>query len=72
MLALLGFLGLTNIHAMNGLKNFFNLCINFVAAGYFILRGAVFMEYWRSLGIMSGMAVLLFCVCALRFRKKIG
>lgn len=41
MLALLGFLGLTDIHAMNGLKNFFNLCINSVAAAYFILRGAV-------------------------------
>jgi uncharacterized membrane protein YfcA len=41
MLALLGFLGLTDIHAMNGLKNFFNLCINGVAAAYFVLRGAV-------------------------------
>ena len=41
MLALLGFLGLTDIHAMNGLKNFFGLCINSVAAGYFILQGAV-------------------------------
>lgn len=41
MLALLGFLGLTDIHAMNGLKNFFNLCINSVAAGYFVLKGAV-------------------------------
>ena len=41
MLALLGFLGLSDIHAMNGLKNFFNLCINTVAAIYFILRGAV-------------------------------
>ena len=41
MLALLGFLGLSDIHAMNGLKNFFNLCINVVAAGYFILKGAV-------------------------------
>ena len=37
-----------------------------------ILRGANFFEYWQSLAIMSGMAVLLFCVCALRFRKKIG
>jgi ABC-2 type transport system permease protein len=37
-----------------------------------ILRGATFIEYWQSLAIMSGMAVLLFCVCALRFRKKIG
>jgi len=41
MLALLGFLGLTDIHAMNGLKNFFGLCINGVAAGYFIAKGAV-------------------------------
>jgi ABC-type multidrug transport system permease subunit len=37
-----------------------------------ILRGASFLEYWPALGIMSAMAVLLFCVCALRFRKKIG
>jgi len=37
-----------------------------------ILRGATFLEYWPALGIMSGMAVFLFCVCALRFRKKIG
>ncbi|MEP6698454.1 MAG: ABC transporter permease [Verrucomicrobiota bacterium] len=37
-----------------------------------ILRGATFLEYWPSLAIMSVMAVLLFCVCALRFRKKIG
>ena len=37
-----------------------------------ILRGASFLEYWPSLGIMSVMAVFLFCVCALRFRKKIG
>ena len=37
-----------------------------------ILRGATFVEYWESLAILSGMALLLFCVCALRFRKKIG
>lgn len=41
MLVILGFLGLEDIHAMNGLKNFFGICINSVAAGYFILRGAV-------------------------------
>ncbi len=41
MLAVLGFLGLTNIFAMNGLKNFFGFCINSVAATYFIVRGAV-------------------------------
>jgi ABC-2 type transport system permease protein len=37
-----------------------------------ILRGATFLEYWPSLGIMTAMAVLLFAVCALRFRKKLG
>ncbi|MBA3386677.1 MAG: ABC transporter permease [Chthoniobacterales bacterium] len=37
-----------------------------------ILRGATFLEYWQSLAIMTAMAVLLFSVCALRFRKKIG
>jgi ABC-2 type transport system permease protein len=37
-----------------------------------ILRGASFFEYWPALGILSIMAVLLFCVCSLRFRKKIG
>ena len=37
-----------------------------------ILRGATFFEYAPSLGILAGMAVLLFVVCALRFRKKIG
>jgi uncharacterized membrane protein YfcA len=41
MLAVLGFLGLSDIHAANGIKNFFGLCINGVAAGWFILRGAV-------------------------------
>jgi ABC-type multidrug transport system permease subunit len=37
-----------------------------------ILRCASFLEYWPALGIMSVMVVLLFCICALRFRKKIG
>src|SRR3954451_12131006 len=36
------------------------------------LRGANFFEYWQSLAVMTGMAAFLFCVCALRFRKKIG
>lgn len=41
MLALLGFLGLSDIHAMNGLKAFFNFTINSVAAVWFVIRGAV-------------------------------
>jgi uncharacterized membrane protein YfcA len=41
MLALLGWLGVANIHAANGLKNFFGFCINSVAAVYFVAQGAV-------------------------------
>lgn len=41
MLVILGTLGLEDIHAMNGLKNFFGICINGVAAAIFIARGAV-------------------------------
>ena len=41
MLAVLGLLGLTDIHHMNGLKNFFAVCINIVASAYFIVSGAI-------------------------------
>lgn len=37
-----------------------------------ILRGAYFFEYWQNLAILTGMAFALFCICALRFRKKIA
>jgi uncharacterized membrane protein YfcA len=55
MLAVLGFLGLSDIHAANGLKNFFAMCINGVAAAYFIIRGAV---DWPVAGIMVAGAIL--------------
>lgn len=45
MLAALGLLGLTDIHQMNGLKNFFAVCINIVAAAYFIAAGRVEWPY---------------------------
>ena len=41
MLATLGFSGLTNIHRMNGLKNWGALCINAVAAVTFVVEGLV-------------------------------
>ncbi|HEU4563824.1 MAG TPA: sulfite exporter TauE/SafE family protein, partial [Gemmatimonadaceae bacterium] len=41
MLAALGFMGLTNIHRMNGLKNWGGLCANAVAAGIFAFSGIV-------------------------------
>jgi ABC-2 type transport system permease protein len=37
-----------------------------------ILRGAHFFEYWPNLAILIVMSILLFVLCALRFRKKIG
>lgn len=37
-----------------------------------ILRGAHFTEDRQNLVILMGISVLLFCVCALRFRSKIG
>jgi uncharacterized membrane protein YfcA len=41
MLAALGLMGLTNIHRMNGLKNWGGLCMNLVAAAIFVMRGIV-------------------------------
>ncbi len=41
MLAALGLLGLTDMHQMNGLKNFLAFSINATAAVYFALSGAV-------------------------------
>lgn len=55
MLALLGLLGLSDIHAMNGLKNFFNLCINLIAAALFVSRGAV---VWPVALVMIPCAIL--------------
>ena len=52
MLAVLGFLGQTDIHAANGLKNFFAMCINGVAAAYFVVRGAV--DWPAALVLMVG------------------
>jgi uncharacterized membrane protein YfcA len=45
MLAALALMGLTDIHQMNGLKNFFAVCINIVAAAYFIASGRVAWGY---------------------------
>jgi uncharacterized protein len=41
MLAALGFMGLRNIHRMNGLKNWGGLCMNFVAAVAFAFSALV-------------------------------
>jgi uncharacterized protein len=68
MLAVLGFLGLSDIHASNGLKNFFAMCINGVAAGYFILRGAV---DWHAAVIMVAGSIVGGYAGA-RFARRLG
>ena len=55
MLAALGFLGLTNIHRMNGMKNFAAVCINGVAALTFIFGGQV---HWPLALLMMAGAIL--------------
>ncbi len=68
MLAVLGFLGLSDIHAANGIKNFFGMCMNGVAAGYFIARGAV---DWPAALVMIGGAIAGGYAGA-RFARSIG
>jgi uncharacterized protein len=50
MLAALGIIGLSDIHQMNGLKNLLALCINGVAAMYFVSKG---MVYWPDVIVMA-------------------
>ena len=50
MLATLGFIGLSDIHQMNALKNVLGSLINIVAAITFICRGLV---DWPKVGIMT-------------------
>jgi len=56
MLAAFGFLGFTNIHHANGLKNLNALCINGIAAVIFIARGLVDwrLALWMALGAILG------------------
>jgi uncharacterized membrane protein YfcA len=68
MLAVLGFLGLQDIHAMNGLKNFFTLGINGVAAAYFIYRGVV--NWPAALLIILGSTIGGYA--GARFARRIG
>lgn len=49
ILATLGVFGLTDLHAMNGLKTLVSGCLNAVAVGAFIVGGAV---YWNEALIM--------------------
>lgn len=55
MLAAFGFLGFTNIHHMNALKNLNGMCINGIAAGLFIAKNLV---DWRLALLMAAGAIL--------------
>ncbi len=68
MLALLGFLGMSNIHAANGLKNFFGTCINAVATAYFIVKGAV---VWPA-ALVTVVGAILGGYAGARFARRIG
>src|SRR5690606_26239920 len=49
MLAVLGFLGLSDIHAMNALKNILAACINTTASVWFVVQG---MVDWPRAGLL--------------------
>jgi uncharacterized membrane protein YfcA len=54
MLAALGYMGFSNIHQMNGLKNWGGLCINLTAALAFATAGIV---NWELAAVMALAAV---------------
>jgi len=68
MLAVLGFLGMSDIHAANGIKSFFGMCINGVAAAWFIIQGAV--EWPAALIMIAGS--ILGGYAGGRFARRIG
>jgi uncharacterized membrane protein YfcA len=55
MLAALGLIGLSDLHQMNGLKNVLGLCINGIAAIYFVMRGAV---VWGDVLVMAAASII--------------
>jgi uncharacterized membrane protein YfcA len=55
MLCGLGLMGLSDIHAMNGLKNFLAVCVNGVSVAVFAVHGAI---DWRFAGLMAPAAIL--------------
>lgn len=67
MLASLGFIGLTDIHEMNALKNILGSLINFVAAGWFIVSGLI---DWPRAAVMTGGALIGYYAGA-RFSQRI-
>ena len=68
MLAALGFIGLTDLHQMNGLKNLLAICINGVAAIYFTMTGSI---RWSDALIMA-LASILGGYAGARLARRLG
>ena len=68
MLAAFGIMGFTDIHQMNGLKNFLALCINGVAAVYFIWMGMVSWPYT----VVMAVGAVVGGVWGAGFARRIG
>jgi len=67
MLASLGFIGLTNIHEMNGLKTVLGSLINVVATLWFVWAGLI---HWPKAIIMAVGAILGY-YCSAHFSQRI-
>jgi len=68
MLAALGFIGLTDLHEMNGLKNLLAVGINGVAAIYFAISGAVL---WKD-AIVMALAAIAGGFAGAKLAKRLG
>ncbi len=68
ILAILGFLGLSDIHTRNGLKGYFVVAIDGVASAYFLYRGAVNL---KAAGIMV-VGAFAGGYAGARFARRIG
>src|SRR5687768_7194356 len=55
MLAALGLIGMTDMHQMNGVKNVLAVCINGIAAIYFVIAKAV---AWNDVFVLMAGAIL--------------
>lgn len=68
MLAALGLIGLTDLHQMNGVKNVLAVCINGIAAVYFIVARAV---VWSDVAVMVA-GTLAGGYLGAHFARKLG
>lgn len=67
MLAALGFLGLTDIHEMNAVKNVLSSTINVVAAAWFVASGLI---VWPKMAVMT-LGALVGYWCGAHFSQRI-